>query len=125
MARRTLGGRKLGGLQAELLELLWAAEHPLGVRELLDLLPGRRRAYTTVITVLTRLVDQGLVERVGDGRRYVYRASADPDQLTARAIEALLEGAQDRRAVLAHLLSNANDPSLLAELARVLKEASR
>ena len=118
-----LGGRKLGDLQAELLEQLWAADRPLGLRELVDELPGRRRAYTTVVTVLTRLVAKGLVERVGDGRRYLYRASADRDQLTARAIEALLDSAQDRRAVLAHLVANVHDPGLLAELARILEEA--
>ena len=123
MGLRELGGRKLGDLQAELLEQLWAADEPLGLRELTAGLRGRPRAYTTVVTVLTRLVARGLVERVGDGRRYLYRASADRDQLTARAIEALLDSAQNRRAVLAHLVANSHDPELLAELARILEEA--
>src|SRR5215472_6547687 len=82
MERRDIAGTRL-----------WAASEPLGVRELADQLPGRPRAYTTLVTVLTRLVGKGLVERAGDGRRYTYRPAGDPDQLTARAIERLLEAA--------------------------------
>jgi predicted transcriptional regulator len=122
MARRQIGGRQLGGLEAELLEALWAAAEPLGARELTSLLVGPPRAYTTVVTVLTRLVDKGLVERFGDGRRYLYQAAGDPDELTARAIEDLLAEAHDRRAVLAHLVTGSHDPELLAELAQLLGE---
>lgn len=64
MGRRQIAGRSLGGLEAELLEALWAADEPLGVRELSSMLAGPPRAYTTVVTVLTRLVDKGLLERI-------------------------------------------------------------
>src|SRR5215472_1022782 len=110
MKRRNIAGTSLGGLEAELLEQLWAAGEPLGARELAVRLPGPPRSYTTVVTVLTRLVGKGLVERAGDGRRYTYRPAGDRDQLTARAIERLLAAAGDRRAVLAHLVSGAQDP---------------
>src|SRR5215471_9751156 len=90
MERRDIAGTRLGGLEAELMNLLWAAGEPLGVRELAARLPGPPRSYTTVVTVLTRLVGKGLVERAGDGRRYAYRPAGDRDQLTARAIEGLL-----------------------------------
>jgi predicted transcriptional regulator len=78
-----------------------------------------------VVTVLTRLVGKGLVERSGDGRRYRYRPAGDPDQLTAQAIERLLAAAGDRRAVLAHLVSGAQDPGLLADLAAILREGDQ
>lgn len=110
MERRNIAGTSLGGLEAELLEHLWAAGEPLGTRELAGMLQGSPRAYTTIVTVLTRLVGKGLVERIGDGRRYLYRAAGDPDQLTARAIERLLAAAADRRAVLAHLVEGSQDP---------------
>lgn len=120
--RTSIAGRRLGMLEAELLEVLWRADEPLGVRELLPMLSGPRRAYTTIVTVLTRLVAKGLLERVGDGRRFCYRPSGAPDELTARAIETLLDGASDRRAVLAHLVAQIDDPGLLAELALLLRE---
>ena len=122
MKRRNIAGTWLGGLEAELMELLWAASEPLGVRELAGLLPGPPRAATTIVTVLTHLIDKGMVERAGDGRRYTYRPAGDPDQLTARAIERLLEAAGDRRAVLAHLVAGAQGPGLRAELAALLQE---
>lgn len=122
MKRRNIAGTSLGSLEAELLERLWAAGTPLGARELADRLPGPPRSYTTVVTVLTRLVGKGLVERTGDGRRFTYRPAGDPDQLTAKAIERLLAAASDRRAVLAHLVSGTEDPELLADLAKVLRE---
>jgi predicted transcriptional regulator len=125
MKRRDIAGTRLGGLEAELMELLWAAGEPLGVRELAGLLPGPPRASTTLVTVLTRLMAKGLVERAGDGRRYIYRPAGDPDQLTARAIERLLEAAGDRRAVLAHLVNGAQDPALLAELVALIQDTQR
>jgi predicted transcriptional regulator len=124
MKRQSIAGTSLGSLEAELLEQLWAAGAPLGARELADRLPGPRRSYTTVVTVLTRLVGKGLVERTGDGRRFTYQPAGDPDQLTARAIERLLAAASDRRAVLAHLVFGTQDPQLLADLAKVLRENS-
>ena len=125
MERRDIAGTRLGGLEAELMNLLWAAGEPLGVRELASRLPGPPRAYTTLVTVLTRLVGKGLVERAGDGRRYTYRPAGDPDELTARAIERLLEAAGDRRAVLAHLVNGTQDPGLLAELAALIQQTQR
>jgi len=125
MKRRDVAGTRLGGLEAELMDLLWAADEPLGVRELADLLHGPPRAYTTLVTVLTRLVGKGLVERAGDGRRFTYRPAGDPDQLTARAIERLLAAAADRRAVLAHLVNGTQDPGLLAELAALIEDSQR
>src|SRR5215472_1082192 len=118
MKRRDVAGTRLGGLEAELMELL-------GVRELAGLLPGPPRAASTLVTVLTHLMDKGLVERAGDGRRYTYRPAGDPDQLTARAIERLLAAAGDRRAVLAHLVTGTQDPALLTELAALIQQTQR
>jgi predicted transcriptional regulator len=125
MRRRNIAGTRVGGLEAELLERLWAAEEPLGARELAAMLPGPPRSYNTVVTVLTRLVGKGLVERSGDGRRYRYRPAGNPDQLTAQAIERLLAAAGDRRAVLAHLVSGTQDPGLLADLAAILRDGDQ
>ena len=125
MKRRDIAGTRLGGLEAELMDLLWAAGEPLGVRELAGLLHGPPRASTTIVTVLTHLMAKGLVERAGDGRRYTYRPAGDPAQLTARAIERLLAAAADRRAVLAHLVNGTQDPGLLAELSALIQDSQQ
>jgi predicted transcriptional regulator len=125
MRRQKIAGTSVGGLEAELLEQLWAADQPLGARELAGRLPGPARSYNTVVTVLTRLVGKGLVERAGDGRRYRYWPAGDPDQLTAQAIERLLDAAGDRRTVLAHLVSGSRDPGLLADLSAILRDSDQ
>ncbi|MER3410718.1 MAG: hypothetical protein C4306_11720, partial [Thermoleophilia bacterium] len=61
--RRVVAGRRVGALEAEVLDILWSADRPLSVHEISAGLTGRPRAYTTVMTILTRLVDKGLVER--------------------------------------------------------------
>ena len=65
MAKR----RKAGALESETLALLWAAEEPLSPAQVLEQLPGAL-AYTTVATILSRLVAKGLVQRVPRGRAW-------------------------------------------------------
>lgn len=121
--RRSVAGRRLGDLEAELLRLLWKASEPVGARELMAELPGPARAYTTVVTVLNRMIGKGLVERIGDGRRFCYKAAGDRDLLTAKAIEDLLVQADDRRAVIAHLVGAAADPDIVRELQEVIERS--
>lgn len=56
---------------------------------------GRRPAYTTVMTILSRLHERGLLERRLAGRRYLYRPAADEgrmlEELSERAIDQLLQ----------------------------------
>lgn len=75
------------------------------------------RACTTVMTILSRLVDNGLVESEARGRGHVYRAAGDPDEVTAQSISSLLAASADPRAALAHFVESLDDPKLVAELA--------
>jgi predicted transcriptional regulator len=51
-------------------------------------------AYTTVMTIMARLHERGLLERVKHGRGFVYRPVADEqatiDELSRRAVDQLL-----------------------------------
>jgi predicted transcriptional regulator len=121
VARRLVAGRRVGGLEIQVLEALWAAGGWVSGRQLWESLGDESRAYTTVMTVLSRLVGKKLVERVEDGRGHRYRAAGDPDELTAQAIRSLLSAAQDPRMALAHFVEGLEDPVMLAELAAVLE----
>ena len=125
MARRLVAGRRVGGLEIQILNQLWAADGWLTGRELWERLGDEGRAYTTVMTVLGRLVEKDLVERVEEGRGHLYRAAGDPDELTAQAISSLLSATQDPRMALAHFVENLDDPELVAELAAVLERVQR
>jgi predicted transcriptional regulator len=125
VARRLVAGRRVGGLEIQILNQLWAADGWLTGRELWERLGDEGRAYTTVMTVLGRLVEKELVERVEEGRGHLYRAAGDPDELTAQAIGSLLAATQDPRMALAHFVENLDDPELVAELAAVLERVQQ
>lgn len=125
MVRQVVAGRKVGELEVMVLQELWTSPTPLAPHELIDRLPGKKRAYTTVMTILKRLIDKGLVERTAQGRTFVYEAAGNRDQLTARAISQLLTSANDPRAVLAHLVKDFNDPELVDELQAVLSRIDK
>jgi predicted transcriptional regulator len=125
MPRRLVAGQRVGDLENEILEQLWSAHGWLSGREVWERLGGAERAYTTVMTVLGRLVDKGLVERDEAEKLHLYRAAGDPDELTAKAIRSLLRATAHPRAALAHFVNGLDDPDLMAELASALKRVRR
>jgi predicted transcriptional regulator len=115
--RRQVAGRRLGELEAEVMELAWNRGDWIGVNDLLGALKGRQRAYTTVMTIVTRLCDKGLLERRRDGRGFVYRPALSREQVAARALREVLADAEDPQAVLAHFVKDLEaSPELLARL---------
>lgn len=121
--RQLIAGRRVGEIEVEVLECLWRAERPLGVREVSAGLSGKPRAYTTVMTMLTRLVEKGLVRRHPAGRSFVYEPAGSREELVATAMRDLVANAADARAVLARFVDEiSDDPELLSELARLIRE---
>lgn len=110
--------RGRGSLEAAVLAALSASGGPQSPAQVRDRLDGDL-AYTTVMTVLTRLADKGLAVRTRAGRGYLYRAVSDADA-TAWRMRRLLDADTDRAAVLTRFvgdLSN-DDERLIAELLR-------
>ena len=108
-----------GDLQANIMAIVWRLGEAT-VEDVRDRQPPRHRpAYTTVQTVMNRLVERGLLTRTKCGRAFVYRAAfAEPEYL-ARAIEDRLADTsrETRQAALISLVEGL-DPEDLAELAR-------
>lgn len=89
-----------GALEYEILTVLWTSDVALQPGDIRDRL-SRQLAYTSVATVLGRLVEKGLVERDGAGRAFAYRAVVDESELAARRINDVLSSSSDRSEVLA------------------------
>ena len=66
-------------------------------------------AYTTVVTILSRLHDKGVLERRKVGRAYAYAPVADEPGLAARRMARVLDGEADRQAVLARFVSGLSE----------------
>ena len=96
-AGRTANGggleQLLGDLQREIMESMWA-RGDASVRDVLEDLNARRRtrdhlAYTTVMTVMTRLAEKGLLARHLIGKAHAYTVTESRDEFLARASEEL------------------------------------
>jgi predicted transcriptional regulator len=111
-AGRPAGGygtrRAAGELEAAALAVLQAAGSALTpgqVRDRLGEQPGGRLAYSTVVTILSRLYAKGVLTRSRSGRAYSYAPVADEPGLAARRMRSVLEAEPDREAVLARFVS--------------------
>ncbi|MBP5898074.1 BlaI/MecI/CopY family transcriptional regulator [Streptomyces scabiei] len=98
------GRRARGELESGVLAALWAVGEPLTARQVLERLPGDL-AYTTVLTILSRLHDKGMLVRHAAGRGYAYAPVRDEASDTAVRMHTLLERGSDREAVLARFVS--------------------
>jgi predicted transcriptional regulator len=65
---------------------------------------GNDLAYTTVMTILVRLHGKGIIERAKVGRAYAYRPVVAEADVVAEQVRRLLDGGQDRAAVLQGLV---------------------
>ena len=70
---------------------------------------GDSLAYTTVMTVLSRLTTKGLVLQEPRGRAYAYAPIRDEAEVTAQRMRLLLEAGGDRAAVLARFVGTLSD----------------
>lgn len=108
----------LGDLEQAIMDVLWSdrGDRGLTVREVLDGLTGRDLAYTTVMTVLSRLEAKGVTARERDGRAWRYRPAATRESLTAQAMRSPLHDLtdEDRQAAILHFLSEASSDDLAA-----------
>ena len=103
------GGRRAAGeLETAVLAVLQAAGRPLSPGEVREQL-GDGLAYTTVVTILSRLHDKGVLDRRKSGRSYVYAPVADEPGLAARRMTRVLDGESDREAVLARFVSSLSE----------------
>ncbi|GAA4617274.1 BlaI/MecI/CopY family transcriptional regulator [Actinoallomurus liliacearum] len=112
------GERRPGGaLEAEVLALLQSSPQALTPGEVLQSL-GDDLSYSTVVTVLSRMFDKGLLTRGKQGRAYAYAPVADAHGLTARRMRQVLESDSDREAVLTRFVEDlpARDEQLLRQL---------
>jgi predicted transcriptional regulator len=97
--------RGAGELAGEVLGILQAAGAPLSPADVRERLGGDL-AYTTVVTILSRLHVKGVLDRERSGRAFRYSPVADEPGLAARRMASVLAAEPDREAVLARFVSN-------------------
>ena len=102
------GRRASGELEAEVLAVLQRAGAGLSPGEVRERIGGDL-AYTTVVTILSRLHAKGVLARHKDGRAYRYAPVSDQPGLAARRMARVLDEESDRAAVLARFVSTLSE----------------
>jgi predicted transcriptional regulator len=118
--------KPLGELESAVLAVLWDSADKLSVRRVHECLEREQAlAYTTVMTVLDRLFDKGLVAREKDGKAFVYWPVLTREAyLGERAARMLTElEVPVQRDVLMAFLDSAEhaDPAVLNELSALIQ----
>lgn len=99
--------RRLGDLEAEIMDRLWTWNRPATVREVVDDINKIRPiAYTTVMTVTNILYNKGWLLRGKQGRAWLYSPVRSREAYAAALMEDGLGESKDRPAALVHFVEN-------------------
>ncbi len=102
---------RLGDLEAAIMNVIWQRGEATveEVRGSLD--RDKQPAYTTVMTVMSRLAEKGVLERRKQGRAFVYRAAVDQSEVAGSMLTSLVDrlysGSPGR--AIAHLIETEED----------------
>ncbi len=107
--------RKQGELESQIMGCLWDRPNGLSSQQVLALLGDDQLAITTVLTVLSRLGDKGMVFREKlTGRTFIFRSAKSREESSA----AMLLGAFDQSAnpvlVFSHFASGLSTTQIAA-----------
>jgi predicted transcriptional regulator len=93
--------RRLGELEAEIMDRLWRWRRAATVREIVDDINLTRPvAYTTVMTVADILHRKGMLGREKAGRAWMYEPLHSREEYTADLMREALGHTEDRRTAL-------------------------
>jgi len=118
---------RLGDLQVAILRVLWD-EGEATVARVTEAVAGKRRAPTTIATMLSKMERRGLVAHRVEGRQFVYTPRLSEQEVThtmvADLTQRLFEG--DVSALVSHLLSSEEiDRDELVRLRAMIVERER
>jgi predicted transcriptional regulator len=108
--------RQQGELESLVLEALWDAGKPLTSNEVLESVSSEGAlALTTVLTVLSRLIEKDLVERApANGRGFLFSATSSREEHAATQLLEILANSENAALTLSHFAAGLSKKSLNA-----------
>ncbi|PKM80724.1 MAG: CopY family transcriptional regulator [Firmicutes bacterium HGW-Firmicutes-14] len=115
-----------GELEAEVMKLIWAAGSAT-VREIYDVIHQEKGlAYTTVMTIMSRLADKGILRKQPQGNAFVYFPEVTEKEFADMVVTEVLDGLLDEFAepAISHMIEKlgSEDISRLERLEQIIKE---
>jgi len=117
-----------GSLESEIMELIWAQRESTA-RDIFEALrdQGQRLSYGAVKTVLDRLVQKQVLDRLMENNQYLYTARLTREEFTSSAVREIVASLFDSfgAPVYAQFLDQvrAADPEQLAQLSELISKA--
>jgi predicted transcriptional regulator len=85
----------LGNLETDVMGVVWELGRA-SVQDVKDNLePRRKLAYTTVMTVMSRLAEKGMLKRQKEGRAYVYTPAASREKVAGSLLRSMVNQLYD------------------------------
>ncbi len=123
------GGEALGPLEGAVMEVLWHRDCLTGREVYREVLRAKKVAYTTVLTVLERLVNKGLVKKERGEDGYIFSALYSKEEfqrmVSREVLKGVLELSQSTAIVNFVDILAEEDPGELERLRRLVEEKSR
>jgi predicted transcriptional regulator len=115
-----------GELQGQVMAAVWRLNAGTVEQVRSELPPRYQGAYNTIQTVLNRLAERGLLERVREGRGFVYEPRLTEAEYLSGSIRRTLSGASSgaRQAALASVITGLR-PDERSELEELMGKARR
>lgn len=123
-------GKILGELESDVMEIIWQSKGPISVRTVTQNIQKKRQiAYTTVMTVMGRLVEKGLLKCKKEDKAYTYQPAYSKDRFLTRVSRQIIKNfiASFGETAVAHFAEEVNrlTPTKRKELKKLLKEAQK
>ena len=118
----------LGELEGAVMEVLWTRQEAT-VREVVDELSRTRSlAYTTVLTIMSRLVEKGLLTQHKVGRAHLYKPAMSREayvaEVSGQVVRSLVEDFGDIALAQFSQQLDGLDPARLAALKALMEQKS-
>lgn len=127
MNKKRVTGKVLGELESEIMEIIWVQKNAVSVKDITEILNKKRQiAYTTIMTIMARLVNKGVLVRHLNGSSYLYKPKVTKEQFVARAVHGIFSSAVSTlgEGVLAHFVKEIQkiSPKKRQELLKMLSK---
>lgn len=115
-----------GDLEADIMKIVWKSKE-VRVRDVFeDLRLEKNLAYTTVMTIMNRLVEKNILKKEASGNAFVYSPTISESEFTTLVVSEVLEGLLEDFAdpALSHIVErlSAKDSQKLKKLEQLIQE---
>lgn len=123
-------GKVLGELESEIMEIIWHSPNSISVRDVTEKIQHKRKiAYTTVMTIMGRLTEKGLLKRSTSEKAYTYKPVYSKDRFLTKITRQIIRNfvSSFGETTIAHFAQEVEKltPDKQKKLHKLLKEARK